>query len=302
MKSLLVFVCASALVLAADSSRYKEDFHYSYPQSAGGRLLVENFNGSVEVTGWDQNTVDVSGTKYAESQDLLRSLRIEASSTGNEVRLKTVRPEVRHGNMGARYVIRVPRRTELERITSSNGSVRVEDIEGSSRLNTSNGSLRLARIRGNIDATSSNGGVEVSGVDGSISLRTSNGSVHAEEVRGGLEAETSNGAIHVHLRDTDTARPIRLSTSNGSVELQLDAPRHNDVVASTSNGGITVRLPAGASAELHAATSSSGTISSDFEILTHGMLSKHRLEGRIGGGGPKYELTTSNGAIRLLRM
>lgn len=302
MKSLLVFVCASGLVFAADSSRYKEDFHYSYPQPAGGRLLVENFNGSVEVTGWDQNTVDVSGTKYAETQDLLRSLRIEASSSGNEVRLKTVRPEVRRGNMGAKYVIRVPRRTELERVTSSNGPVRIENVEGGSRVNTSNGSLRLARIRGTIDATSSNGAVEVNDVDGSMTLRTSNGSVHAEEVTGDLEAETSNGAIHVHLRDTGTARPIRLRTSNGSVELQMDAPRHNDVVASTSNGSITLRLPAGASADLHAETSSTGAIHSDFEILTRGMLSKHRLEGKIAGGGPKYDLTTSNGTIRLLRM
>ena len=47
------------------SERSSQDFHYSYPMQPGGRLSVENFNGSVEISGWDQDTVDISGTKYA---------------------------------------------------------------------------------------------------------------------------------------------------------------------------------------------------------------------------------------------
>src|SRR4030081_198149 len=108
MKTLLLTLCASTLLLAADSSRYREDFHYSYPQTSGGRLSVQNFNGSVEITGWDQNTVDISGTKYAESRQLLSDVRIEASSSGNMVRVKTTHPDNHRGNMGAKFVIRVP--------------------------------------------------------------------------------------------------------------------------------------------------------------------------------------------------
>src|ERR1041385_9005677 len=108
----LVFLAAIAVVTLAGDSRYREDFHYSYPQTSGGRLVLENFNGSVEITGWDQNTVDVSGTKYAESRELLAAIRIEVTNSGNGVHVRTVRPEhERRGNMGAKYVIRVPRRT-----------------------------------------------------------------------------------------------------------------------------------------------------------------------------------------------
>src|SRR5712675_3705082 len=113
MKTLLLTLCASTLIFAADSSRYREDFHYSYPQTAGGRLSVQNFNGSVEITGWDQNTVDISGTRYAESQQLLNAVKVEASSSGNMVQVRTTRPDNHRGNMGAKFVIRVPRRTEL---------------------------------------------------------------------------------------------------------------------------------------------------------------------------------------------
>src|SRR5260370_34103781 len=137
MKPWLLTMCASAMISAADSSRYREDFHYSYPQTSGGRLSVQNFNGSVEIAGWDQNTVDISGTKYAESQQLLNALKIEASSCGNMVHVKTTHPDTHHGNMGAKYVIRIPRRTELGHMTSSNGSIKIEDVEGYSHLITS---------------------------------------------------------------------------------------------------------------------------------------------------------------------
>ncbi len=302
MKKLLVCLGAAITMFAADSQRYREDFHYSYPQTAGGRLSLENFNGSVEISGWDQNTVDVSGTKYAESRDLLAAMKIEVSSSGNMVHVKTVRPDgERHRNLGAKYVIRVPRRTELQDIASSNGSMRVEGIEGDSRLSTSNGSIHLGRIRGNVDAHSSNGSVEVNDLNGRMTFKTSNGSVHADNVEGAFEAGTSNGGIHVHLKDTAAGSPIRVATSNGAIDLDVNAARQNDVVAQTSNGGITVRLPAGSNGNLHASTNSSGTVRSDFEILMHGLISRHRIEGTIGGGGPRIDLTTSNGNISLLR-
>ncbi len=303
MKKLLFLLCATALVFAGDSSRYREDFHYTYPQTAGGRLTLDNFNGSVEITGWDQNTVDVSGTKYAESESLLRQMQIQVSSSGNMVRIKTTRPDPHHGNMGAKYVVRVPRRTELEDISSSNGSLRVEDIEGNARLATSNGSVHLGKIRGNVEAHSSNGNVEVNDVKGNVNFRTSNGSVHADAVAGTFEAETSNGGIRAHLEDTEAGRPIRLSTSNGSIDLEVNSLRQNDVVATTSNGTITVRMPANMNASLHASTNSNGSVRSDFDVLMHGgELSKHRIEGTIGGGGPRIDLTTSNGNINLLKM
>jgi hypothetical protein len=303
MKKLLLLLCACALVFAGDSSRYREDFHYSYPQTAGGRFSLDNFNGSVEITGWDQNAVDISGTKYAESESLLHSMQIEASSSGNAVRVKTSRPDPNHGNMGAKYVIRVPRQTALEDISSSNGSIRVEDINGHAHLSTSNGSVHLGKINGNVDAHSSNGSIEVQDVKGDVNFTTSNGSVHADNVEGAFEAETSNGGIRAHLRDTPGGHAIRLNTSNGAIDLEVDALHQNDVIASTSNGPITLRMPASVGASVHASTNSGGSVRSDFDVLIHsGEISKHRIEGTIGGGGPKIDLTTSNGNIALLKM
>lgn len=193
------------------------------------------------------------------------------------------------------------RAAQLERIVSSNGSIHTLDVEGAARLKTSNGGVRAENLRGSLDVQTSNGGIDVQHLEGSASLHTSNGRVHAEEVQGSLEADTSNGGITVRLVKPESGRPVKLETSNGSIELTMEAMNQNEIRASTSNGGITVHLPSGIGANLNAHANNS-SISTEFDVATQGALEKHHLEGKIGGGGPEIDLSTSNGSIRVLKM
>src|SRR5690349_15515326 len=138
---------APLLLLAAcdefdfgDFDRYKEDFHYSYPLSSGGRFSLESFNGSVEITTWDKDSVEINGTKYARSQQALKDIKIDIVPSPSAVQVRT---QVAFGtrNAGAKYSIRVPHRIQLDRVVSSNGSIRVEDVEGLASLRSSNGSI-----------------------------------------------------------------------------------------------------------------------------------------------------------------
>ncbi|HLJ45990.1 MAG TPA: DUF4097 family beta strand repeat-containing protein [Bryobacteraceae bacterium] len=301
MKSILLLLFATTTVFAG--GRYHEDFHYSYPQTPGGRFSLDGFNGTVEISGWDQNTVEITGTKFADSHDVLNAIRVEVSSTGNSVTVHTEHPEFHHfGRAGTTYVVHVPRRTELEQIHSSNGALRVDSIDGNCTLHTSNGSIQIHDVHGNVNGSSSNGLLDLARVDGRMTLHTSNGGIHGDEVSGGIEGRTSNGSIRLRLRESQTGDPIRLVTSNGSVELEMNSPRTNDVIASSSNGSITVRMPESAAANLSAHTSGHNRVVTDFDVRVHGTISKSRLDGVIGNGGPRMELTTSNGGIRLLKI
>ncbi len=284
----------------ADSARFREDFNYTYPLKSGGTLALENFNGPVEILSWEKDEVRITGVKYARTEQDLRELRVEVAATPDSVRIRTVRPAERRSGMGARYVLRVPRQVVLERIVSSNGSIRVEDVRGSSRLETSNGAITLRRIQGRTEGRTSNGSISADVLAGDAVLRTSNGGIRLDRLEGSLDATTSNGGITVRIADPTPGQPVRLETSNGSIELTLDALKDNEVRARTSNGSITVRLPATVKARLRADTSNA-PIHSDFELLTRGVTKNH-LEGDIGGGGPLIQLATSNGPIRVLRM
>jgi len=279
------------------SDRYREDFHYSYPLNPGATVQVDNFNGSVEIAGWDKNTVDIDGTKYANSEDRMQQIKIDVSPSPGSVAIRTTRPLDRMGNSGARYVIHVPRQAELTNIVSSNGAIRVDSIDGNAHLKTSNGGIRATAIRGSVDAQSTNGTLEIADVIGDAILRTSNGGIRADIKKGGFEAHTSNGSITARLMEADS-RPVRLESSNGHIELTMDAAR--EVHADTSNSSITVRMPNSAGATLRAHTSNA-SITSDFDVSVHGVVSKHHLDGTIGSGGPLLDLGTSNGGIKLLR-
>jgi len=307
-KLLLPILAAALLGLAACDiddfggfDRFRQDFHYSYPLKSGGKLSVETFNGSVEVSGWDQETVDISGVKSGPTQEAADALKLAIDNTPDSVSIRVTRPSDHRGNVGARFVIKIPRAANVDHILTSNGSIRTLDGSGPARLRTSNGEIRVQALRGSLDAQTSNGAVELIGIEGDATAHTSNGHIRAEGLRGSLEAGTSNGSINARLEQVPAGRPVRLETSNSSVELNLPANFANDIRVNTSNGGITLHMPYQVNAHIMARTTNA-SISSDLEIKMQGDFSKNHLEGVIGTGGPLIDLTTSNASIRLLKM
>ncbi len=280
--------------------RYHEDFHYNYPLKAGGRLAVDSFNGSVEVSVWDQETVDISGTKYARSQEETADLKIEIDHTSDSVSIRAIRPSMsmRHGNYGAKFAIKVPHGVVLDHLTTSNGGIRTSDGVGPARLKTSNGHVEVSRLKGPLNAETSNGPVELQDIDGAADVHTSNGHIRAEGIRGSLDATTSNSSIHAMLEKVDGS--VRAQSSNGSIDLTLPPSTQSAVRAHTSNSGITLHLPGEVNARLSAGTSNS-SITTDFEMRMRGEISKHHIEGTLGNGGPLIDLSTSNGPIRILK-
>lgn len=290
------------------SDRYHEDFHYSYALKPGGTVSLESFNGSVEVVSWDQPTVEVNGTKYASQKDYLDEMKVDASATPGQVRIRMVRPSFTHGNSGARFSIRVPRQVVLDEIVTSNGPIRVDGIEGNVRVRTSNGNVRVEKMKGELTARTSNGPIELREIDGNVRLHTSNGHIDAEASNGSFEAETSNAKIEARLVNPISNWPVRLNTSNGHIDLTLQGSKMPDVRAETNNSSIELHLPPSVNARVKANTSSHSSVTSDFDQLMRSGNDDDRhhdrhseVEGTLGSGGPLMDLSTSNGPIKILK-
>jgi DUF4097 and DUF4098 domain-containing protein YvlB len=264
--------------------RVQEDFHHSYALKSGGTVSVENFNGNVDIVGWEKDQVEINGTRYAPRESLLSLVKVEITNTADNIRIRISKPDYRRGNMGARMTIQVPTKVNLERIQTSNGSLNVSRIEGPVRLRTSNGKVLAQRLTGQLEVTTSNGGIEV------------------RELKGDATLLTSNGRITADLIGQASGRNMRFETSNGPIELRVDGQLASGLRARTSNGAITVRLPASTNARLSASTSNS-TVSTDFDLMVHGgEISKRHMSGTLGSGGPTIDISTSNGSIRVLKL
>jgi DUF4097 and DUF4098 domain-containing protein YvlB len=305
-KLLIPGLAAALLLLAAcdiedfgSMTRVSRDFHYSYPLKQGGRLSLETFNGSVDISTWDQDTVDVSGTKTGPSEDALEALKINVDHDADSVSVRAVRPVERRNNLGARFVIKVPRNTAYDRIVTSNGPIHVQDGIGPAKLRSSNGAIRIHSLHGSLDAQTSNGPIDLDDLDGDATLHSSNGHIHVEHISGALEASTSNNGIRAEI--DRPGHNVRVDSSNGSIDLTLPAGLSSGVRASTSNNSITVHMPIETNAHLIANTSNS-SIESDFDMQVRGEIRRHHIDGNLGSGGPTIDLSTSNGAIRLLKV
>ena len=93
--------------------RFSRDFHESYPLNADGRVSIDTYNGSVEISGWDEDTVDISGTKYGPTQSAADDLRVDIDHHPDGVTIRVEKPFERRNNQGARFVIKVPRGARL---------------------------------------------------------------------------------------------------------------------------------------------------------------------------------------------
>jgi DUF4097 and DUF4098 domain-containing protein YvlB len=292
-----------------NSHRFQEDFHHTYNLQADGRLSIENLNGGIEILGWEKDSVEISGTKYASTEELLKEIKVDITASPTEIRIRTLHPTSQGGiltglgrSFGAKYVLRVPHKTILDRIDTSNGSIRAESVESGARLHTTNGSVRVSKVRGELDVQTSNGSIDATDSEGAATLRTTNGAVNVNGLRGALEVSTSNGRIRARIAQTDSGKMLRASTTNGSIDLTVESFKDNDIRASTSNGSITVRLPSPLNARLRASTSNS-SVSTDFDVLVKGgVKSKTRLDGNVGSGGPLIDLSSTNGSVKLLKL
>jgi DUF4097 and DUF4098 domain-containing protein YvlB len=278
-----------------------EDFHYSYSLQPGGQLDLTNINGSVEISGWDRDSIDVSGTKYASEPAALNDMKVNVSASGDRATIATDMPKTYwHGSRGVRFHVRVPRKIRLERAETTNGSVTVEDLEGGGRIRSSNGKLSLARLTGDYDVLTTNGSIQIEDCNGLEKAETTNGGIRGRLKQGAIQAQSTNGTLDLTVEKPAESRPMRLSTTNGSLTLALAEFHSNPINAESSHGSVTLRLPSDTNANLEAETSMA-SISNDLSLSSVEERSKRALRGRLGNGGPSISASTSMGAIRIQR-
>lgn len=258
---LAVFVSLS-LSLGLLAEENKEEFNKVLPLSASGTFSLENVNGTVTITTWTESKVEIKAVKTTKKdKENLAKVKIEVKSTPDSVSVETIYPKHSNTGVSVTYDVKVPQGVTLDEVSTVNGDVSITGPFGKAAASTTNGKVFA-------DKTS-----------GSLSLSTTNGEVEALDVKGKIEAHSVNGSIRLEISQVT-----------------------DDITAETVNGGITLRL---AVQELDAdlkVETVNGSISTDFPVTIQNLTkTKHKLEGRMGKGGPAISLETVNGSVRLTK-
>ena len=127
--------------------------------------------------------------------------------------------------------------------------------------------------------------------------------LHARNVNGGIEALGLTGKVSAHTVngsvDLETSASAEGQSVNGNVNARVGrVPAGGRLSFSTVNGSVRVQLPEGVDCELHGSTVN-GAIDSEFPVSVSGRWGPRHMEGTLGRGGARIELSTVNGTIRL---
>ncbi len=204
---ILMLLAAGTLTLAG------EDIHEKVNASPNGKVEIDNLAGSVRITGWDRDEVEITGTLGKGTE------RLDVQEKGDRVIIEVVLPGGRNNRIeGTDLEIRVPRGSEIE-VSTVSASIDVSDVDGALELDTVSGAVG---VQGEPEE------VEVGTVSGRIT-------VDARLERG--EFNTVSGHIEARLDLTSRSR-VDFDSVTGHIELTVPRGLDADFEISTFNGRI----------------------------------------------------------------
>lgn len=221
-----------------DQAVVTEEFHQTYTLNANGRVELQNINGAVHITAWDQNQVKVDAIKRAEDQQDLKDEEIVVDAHADSISIQTKYHQrenswrnSHHRGAEVEYTLTVPR------------SVRLDEIK------LINGGLDVSGVTGEVRASCINGKLEARGLAGELKLATINGPLDAEleRVATSVELSSVNGPLHLTLPSDAKAR-IEATTVHGGIENNFGLHTNNhrwvghDLHGELGGGGAHISL------------------------------------------------------------
>ncbi len=291
----------TVLLLAGSATAFAgTPIQESRDADATARIDIANVRGSVTVSAWQQNRIEITGTLGKGS----KGLRIDGS--GSRIDIEVEKPESSGWfNWGSSSQmedsildIRVPQAAELH-IETVSAEVTVTGTGG--RLldvSSVSGRIRLDSNARELEVGSISGRIELSGNGERAHVETVSGDIDSRANRERLKLETVSGNIAV---STDSYREFSASSVSGDISLRgkpLDDAR---VDAETMSGDIRIDAGSDLSARIEAETFS-GRIRSDFgkvEEPEHGP--GRSLDTSVGDGRARIKIDTFSGDISIRR-
>lgn len=252
-----------------------ERFNETYKVPGDGALDVSHVSGDVRVATGRNGEIRVEAIKRVrhreaeEARRLLGLLRIEVTTVGNRIEVRTIYPRTSSRNLSAEvdYTITVP----------VAAAVSVKTVSGDLSVNGVRGEVRAEAVSGNVDVVATpnltlaktvSGDVRARdiGAADALTLGTVSGTVTASALKvRTLEAGSVSG--DVHLSNLQVERLVA-KTVSGGIDYDGHLTRGGRYEFNAHSGGVRLALANVSGFELDASTFN-GTIRSDFPVTLH---------------------------------
>ncbi|HEX8634955.1 MAG TPA: DUF4097 family beta strand repeat-containing protein [Pyrinomonadaceae bacterium] len=192
------------------SYRLVERESKSFNVSGTPRVVINTFDGSINIQPSNEPTVRFSAVKRARDEQAMRGIRLRAEQTGNTINIiAEFDPAQRREESGAgaevTLEVYVPRSANLN-VKSGDGRLRLSGIEGEIELHTGDGTVDVTESKGRLRVETGDGRVRVAGFNGDAAVQTGDGRISLDGRFTKLSARTGDGAISLALPADANAR------------------------------------------------------------------------------------------------
>lgn len=160
------------------------------------------------------------------------------------------------------------------------------------RARTGSGSLRVEGVTGPVEATSGSGRTRVADVARGVTVEADSGDVELLAVTGGVDVRTGSGSIDV------TGSSMTLRAETGSGRIHVEGTSGGAWILDAGSGDVSIDLPDDAGFEVDARTDS-GTVRIHRPVPDPEEMSRGKIRGVVGGGGPRMTLRTGSGDVTI---
>jgi len=279
-----LFMLPATFLMAAE----KVDRQIEIPDNA--KIKFFNLRGSVEIKGWDKETLHIKGVLDEESTGLV------LEDKGKVFIVKVKMPRRISPKKGSKLIIFVPSNSTVRALGVSSSW----DVQGVADIN-------INSVSGEIVVGSSSGDVELEVVSAPVTVKTVSGDLDVNSLSGIIVAEDIEGTVSLSTVEGELkfTQPIiksaRLNSVNGTIFVDGELSKQGNLSVTSIDGDVFLKV------------GTSGDLNCDLKAL-HGGEIKNYLDvsgkeskqfmGKhfsliIGEGKAMVEATTISGTIHL---
>lgn len=202
------------------STVYGGEIKKVFKAESGGELEVDiKIGGSITVTGWDENSVEVLARFRGNELDEYIWLEIDETSNGVSV---SAGSDGHSRSSKLEFKIKVPKKYDIE-LNTMGGGLYVSNLEGDLEGETMGGGIELNKLKGEVDFSTMGGSIELSDseVDGKVS--TMGGKVSFENIIGDVSGSSMGGDViyrNVRSREGNSeGGEVKIKTMGGDIKV-----------------------------------------------------------------------------------
>jgi len=263
--------------------------------ASDGVVSISNTAGSVEVTGWSRNQVEVSGELGSGVKELI------FKRDGNEIEITVKAPDNGKRNISSELVVHVPEKS----------SVKVGGVSADIDITNVLGVLRLQSVSGDIDSEVHAADIEIETVSGDVEVEGDDKVAHAElsTVSGDIDTQNLAGEVTVNSVSGDLVlvksnlERVRMETVTGDIVFDAALSEDGTFSVETINGDLDINFSKSVSARFDIETFN-GDIRNCFgpdPVRTSQYTPGTELKFSEGDGKGRVTIKTLNGDLRLCK-